>query len=78
MLDRLLAELNSGQTMSVEGLASRLETTPALVEMMLEHLQRQGSIETVETCGEGCEVCPLGALCKPEKRRRLWQIKLTS
>lgn len=75
MLERLLAELEGEQTLSVEGLAARMETTPALIEMMLEHLQHQGLVEAVEVCQEICEDCPLGSLCSVEKRRRLWQLQ---
>ncbi|PWH13764.1 MAG: hypothetical protein DDG59_13770 [Anaerolineae bacterium] len=75
MLDRLLIEMEGSQTLSVERLATRLNTTPALIQMMLEHLERQGRVEAVEFCQDGCEGCPLGALCEVEKRQRLWQLK---
>ncbi|GAB4470332.1 MAG: hypothetical protein Kow0088_03120 [Anaerolineales bacterium] len=75
MLEKLLNELECGKTLSVEGLANRLETTPALIEMMLEQLERQGRVETVAYCQAGCEECPLSALCKLEKGQRLWQVK---
>lgn len=78
MLERLLVELQGSLTLSVEGLAARLQTTPALVEMMLEHLARQGQVETVEFCEAGCDSCPLGSLCRAEKRQRLWQLKVPS
>jgi len=78
MLERLLLELEGSQTLSVEGLAARLETTPALVQMMLEHLARQGRVEALEFCEAGCEGCPLGSLCGVEKRQRLWQLKVNS
>ncbi len=75
MLERLLLELEGSQSMSVERLAARLETTPALIQMMLEHLARQGRVEALEFCEAGCQGCPLGSLCGAEKRQRLWQLK---
>jgi len=77
MLERLLLELEGSQTLSVEGLAARLQTTPALVQLMLEHLARQGRVEALEFCEAGCEGCPLGLLCGAEKHLRLWQLKVT-
>ncbi|MCX8061015.1 MAG: FeoC-like transcriptional regulator [Anaerolineales bacterium] len=76
MLERLLAELDRGQTLSVKKLAMQLETTPAMVEAMLEHLERLGQVETVEFCQETCAECPLGSNCAMEKRQRLWQLRL--
>lgn len=67
MLERLLLELEGSQSMSVERLAARLETTPALIQMMLEHLARQGRVEALEFCEAGCQGCPLGSHCGAEK-----------
>jgi len=78
MLERLLFVLEGSQSLSVEGLAARLETTPALVQMMLEHLARQGRVEAIGFCEAGCEGCPLGSHCGAEKRPRLWQLKVPS
>lgn len=75
MLERLLTELKEGQTVTIAGLATRLETTPGLIQMMLEHLERQGQVETVELCQEGCSACPLSSLCSAEKRQQFWQLK---
>ncbi len=64
MLNRLLELLRAGGTHRVSGLARELETTPALVEAMLEHLARMGYLERVgEKCGGGCAGCSLGGLC---------------
>jgi hypothetical protein len=63
MLSRLL-ELRAGGTRRVSDLARELETTPALVEAMLEHLAHKGYLERVgEECSEKCAACPLGGLC---------------
>lgn len=75
MIERLLAEMDRGQTLSVEKLAARLETTPALIELMLEHLERQGQVELVDLCPETCPDCPLIPFCAANKRQRMWQLK---
>ncbi len=64
MLSRLLELLRAGGTRRVSDLARELETTPALVEAMLEHLAHKGYLERVgEKCGGGCTGCSLGGLC---------------
>ena len=72
MLNRLLELLRAGGTHRVTALARELETTPAMVEAMLEHLARMGYLEQVGgECGggpalsvvEGCAGCSLGGLC---------------
>lgn len=84
MLEKLLAEIRSGGTFETGVLAARLGTTPALVEAMLEHLQRSGYLRpypagergTGETCGDACGGCSLKSACKaahPTDGVRLWQ-----
>jgi len=64
MLNRLLELLRAGGTRRVSDLARELETTPALVEAMLEHMAQMGYLERVGgECGEKCAACSLGGLC---------------
>jgi len=64
MLNRLLELLRAGGTHRVTDLARELETTPGLVEAMLENLARMGYLKQVGgECGEKCAACPLGGLC---------------
>jgi DNA-binding IscR family transcriptional regulator len=64
MLNRLLALLQAGGTHRVADLAHRLETTPELIEVMLEDLARMGYLKPVgEECGGGCGGCSLAGLC---------------
>ena len=76
MLQRLLSEIRLGGTFETQALAARLETTPELVEAMLEHLQRSGHIRPFQTCGDACAGCSLKVACRAgqqEDRLRLWQ-----
>jgi len=76
MLEKLLAEIRSGGTFETGVLASRLGTTPALVEAMLDHLQRWGQLRPYEVCGDGCGACSLKKACKAAHQAndvRLWQ-----
>jgi hypothetical protein len=56
-------------------LAIRLDTSPQLVEVMLEHLQRAGYIKDYTSCGDGCQGCSLRDACGTQRRDslRLWQ-----
>ncbi len=77
MLERLLHEIRAGGTLETNALASRLGTSPQLVEAMLEHLQRSGLIQDYVNCGEGCQGCGLRDACNTQTRSaiRLWQSK---
>lgn len=64
MLNQLLELLQTGGTHQVADLARKLETTPVLVEMMLEDLARMGYLKRVSgECGGGCTSCSLAGMC---------------
>lgn len=63
MLERLLAEIRAGGTLETGELASRLGTTPELLNAMLEYLQRAGVIQPFRTCEDTCGGCSLKATC---------------
>ncbi len=64
MLRRLLHLLEEGETRRVDDLARALDTSPALVEAMLETLSRQGYLAPGgQTCSTACEKCPLAGKC---------------
>jgi len=77
MLSALLAELRSGGTFETRDLAARLGTTPALMEAMLEHLQRLGQVRAYQACPSACHGCGLKEACSSQDRPdgiRLWQV----
>nr|HID12933.1 DNA-binding protein [Anaerolineae bacterium] len=75
MLERLLELLRAGGTHRVSDLARELETTPALVEAMLEDLARMGYLKRVGgECGGGCAACPLSRLCAAGAKGRIWAL----
>ncbi len=72
MLEKLLEEIRSGGTFETGVLAARLGTTPALVEAMLDHLQRAGQLRPYEAC----RTCNLKQACQSAHQKngvRLWQ-----
>ncbi len=74
MLDRLLEILKAGGTHRVSDLARVLDTTPKLVEMMLEDLSRAGYVKPVATCTEACASCPLANSCIPARPGKAWTL----
>ena len=75
MLNRLLESLQEGGTHRVADLARELETTPELVEMMLNDLCRMGYLKQVrEECSEKCEACPMASLCAAGSEGQLWTL----
>ena len=77
MLEKLLQEINAGGTLETVALAARMNTTPKLIEAMLEHLQRSGLILNYVICGDGCGGCNLRDACNKgaQSAVRLWQSK---
>ncbi len=74
MLKQLIDEIRAGGTLETRTLATRLGTTPQLVEAMLEHLQRSGLIKAYTACNDGCLGCSLQDACKKTPDTiRLWQ-----
>jgi hypothetical protein len=75
MLEQLVKEIRAGGTLEIRELALRFGTTPQLVEVMLEHLQRSGLIQTYISCSDGCLGCSLQDACKKPTQGtiRLWQ-----
>ena len=75
MLNQLLELLKAGGTHRVSDLASELETTPDLVEMMLEDLGRMGYLKRVgDECGGGCAGCSLAGLCSVGSGGQVWTL----
>ncbi|MDY6877611.1 MAG: FeoC-like transcriptional regulator [Chloroflexota bacterium] len=75
MLNRLLELLRAGGTHRVADLARELETTPALVEAMLEDLTRMGYLKHVGgECGTGCAGCSLAGLCAAGESGQVWTL----
>ena len=66
MLEALLIELKKGTTTSPTLLAERLDTTPGMIQAMLDTLEEQGYIQTLAqecTTDKPCDGCTLANLC---------------
>ncbi len=75
ILNRLLELLRAGGTHRVVDLAHELDTTSALVEVMLEDLGRMGYLKRVGGgCGGGCGGCPLAESCAVGGGGQVWTL----
>jgi hypothetical protein len=75
MLHRLLQTLRAGGTHRVSDLARGLDTTPQLVEAMLDDLARMGYLKRVsEECSGGCGTCPMAGTCAAGSSGQLWAL----
>jgi predicted ArsR family transcriptional regulator len=75
MLDRLLQTLQAGGTHRVNDLARELDTTPQLVEAMLDDLARMGYLKRVSGgCSGGCGTCPMAGTCAAGSSGQLWTL----
>jgi hypothetical protein len=64
MLFQLLALLREGGTRRVTELAHELNTTPGLVEAMLDDLSQLGYLKQMnDQCSEKCAACPMAGSC---------------
>jgi DNA-binding Lrp family transcriptional regulator len=64
MLNRLLELLREGGARRIRDLADELNTTPELVQLMLESLTRMGYLKRVgAACSAQCAACPLSGTC---------------
>lgn len=78
MLERLLNLLHTGGVRRLTDLARELDTTPVLIEAMLERLEQMGYLRRVggeaegQTCGETCAGCALAGLCAAAGCGQVW------
>ena len=71
MLEQLLYEIRKGTTTSPVTLAERLNTTPAMVEAMLNTLEKMGYLRSIEgECKDGtCGGCPVAGYCNSNQQQ---------
>jgi hypothetical protein len=75
MLNHLLKLLQAGGTHRVVDLARALDTTPELVEAMLDDLSRMGYLKRMGgACSGTCGTCPMAGLCAAGSSGQLWTL----
>ncbi|PKO05674.1 MAG: hypothetical protein CVU41_10450 [Chloroflexi bacterium HGW-Chloroflexi-3] len=75
MLNKLLELIHQGGSLTPITLAQQLDTTPTMVEMMIDELTRRGMLKVSEfekNCDpESCGSCYLTKTCH-SKTQRMW------
>jgi len=76
MLERLMNQIRAGGPLDASKLAAQLDTSPQMIEAMLEHLRRSGFLRAYESgsCSDACQGCSLNGFCDPDKKRSTMQI----
>ena len=75
MLEQLLEIIRSRGTRRVADMASELETTPKMVEAMLDQLAQMGYLRVIENeCGSSCNGCSVAELCTSGTNGRVWSL----
>lgn len=75
MLEKLLQLIEQGGSLTPVTLARQLNTTPGMVEMMMDELTRRGLLKATEfskNCdSESCGACYLANTCH-QNRQKIW------
>lgn len=76
MLEKILSEIQSGGSIQPATLARRLDTSPQMIEMMLEDLERRGLLVQVnQSCEKSCGGCPMIGECGAKSPQgRMWMV----
>ncbi len=74
MLAQLIRRIDGGGTLDTASLSAELGVSPALLEAMLEHLQRLGLVRPYVQSNQACSGCALNGNCgaEPDAGIRLW------
>ncbi len=77
MLNKLLALIQEGRSLTPLALARQLDTSPMMVEMMIEELTRRGLLKMSEfeaNCeSDACGTCYLAKTCHSHSQsQRIW------
>jgi hypothetical protein len=70
MLEELLRLIKEGGSFDTGVLAKKLDTTPEMVQAMIDHLRRSGLLRNYDPGYISCEHCALSGMCDPEKKKR--------
>jgi len=74
MFDKLLALLKRGGTITIDQMARELDTSPEVVNGMIDHMTRQGWLRTMSvSCDSACSACLFARDCVREDKARTWQ-----
>lgn len=76
-LRSVLESLQSGESLSVQLLAGKLEDSPGAVQSALEILEQMGKVRRIPVslhCGHGCAGCAGSCPHRAEKKTIRWEL----
>lgn len=75
MLEKVAAILKRGGTVTIHQVARELDTTPEMVDQLIEHLTNAGWLRQLGVSCEGaCEQCVFARDCQRFGQSRVWQV----
>jgi Mn-dependent DtxR family transcriptional regulator len=73
MFDKLMSLLKRGGTVTVDQMARELETSPEVVNEMIDHLVRVGSLRQMSAaCETTCRECMFARDCTRAGQSKVW------
>ena len=73
MLDHLMSMLNRGGTLTLDQIASELDTTPEMIQQLIKCLERNDLLKQMGgECQTTCDGCYLASACTRSAAQRLW------
>ena len=73
MFDKLLVLLKRGGTLTLDQMARELDTTPEVVNGMVDHMARQGWLHAMSaSCDSACSACLFARDCVRTDQQRIW------
>jgi predicted ArsR family transcriptional regulator len=74
MLDKLMALVRRGGTVTIDQMARELDTSPEVVSGMIDHMTRQGWLNAVSaSCDSACSACLFARDCVRVDKGRTWR-----
>jgi len=75
MLERVLQAIAAGGALSLAELARQLDVAPALLEAMMENLEKMGYLQALEGgCQKACGSCASKGICAMIGGGKVWSL----
>ncbi len=75
MFDKLMSMLKHDGTVTVDQMARELATTPEVVNGMIDHMVRVGSLRQMSaTCDTTCSECMFARDCARVGQSKVWRL----
>jgi Mn-dependent DtxR family transcriptional regulator len=72
VLKRLLSTIAAGRIANTAELAAAMDASPAMVEALVDELERRGLLQRAGDCGSVCTGCPTELACGQQGQASAW------